>query len=368
MFIYGADSKASAEILAVSQGFYAAAKGSNSVWELTVINQKGAFIEDESLRNSSGSSLGNFEATNVGKVTGDIELNALTLPADMKPVALESFGSDLAILAINSTDNDINQGEARLYLWDTFDVSFYREVKLPYATATALLSHNGIPFIWGGDERGYSFSRYVGGDSVQELFYVDDGVPPFAGAVTGDNNRILWGTRTTYPLESASVMAWGSRNAAIPNGLHNIAQVVLDSQDKQVTALTVATKSDDGLVIGARSSSESVLAKSGGEYQSVFRTKLQNVGREFVVKQLTIPLAKQVNSNMSIGVKVYVDNESRSKVLPTINSANYGGKDKVVIYPDITGESNYFIEFTWTGTEALPILLPLGELIETLNE
>jgi hypothetical protein len=369
-FITGIQSRAKAEIIAVDntfQGFTGA--DTNVLSTITLIGVTGEFIPGEYIgtideyglfTSGTGSpGTGFVKSYNRGKGAGVILQNALSLPYGMMPVSIASFGSDLAVLAIESKDDVINQGNARLYLWDTFDVSFYREVRLPYSMATALLSHNGTPFLWGGDDRGYSFSQYVGGDSVGEIFYVDDGLPPFAGAVSGENNRILWGTNTTYPDTTGAIMAFGSRNASLPKGVHNIART-----DGQVTSLLVATKGTNNLVIGQNGA----LYKQGGEYKSIFRTKLINVGKNFTIKQITIPLSKNVNENTAIEVRAYVDNESRYKEINTINNENHGGKNKVVDYFEITGQNNFFIEFKWSKTEPLPILLPLTLEIEVLED
>jgi hypothetical protein len=371
--ITGATSGASATIVLIEDYFTstqpATQSGSNITTRVGLINIVGEFIVGEFVGTidqfgnfslGQGFKSGKVVSITQGKMYDRRATGRLELPYGMHPVAIESFGSDIAVLAVQTTDDTVNQGESRIYLWDRFDVSFYREIKLPYATATALLSHNGIPYLWGGDDKGYSFAYYAGGDQVQEIFYIDDGKPPFAGAVVGENNRILWGSNITYPETAGVVHAWGSRNASLPKGLHTIART---PNNQQVTALTVGTLNEQNIIIG----SDDMLAKDGGELHAVWRSKVINVGKNFTIKQITLPLSDTVDEDTEITVSVFVDNESRSKEVITIDNTTYD-KNKVVIYPDFTGENNFFVELKWSNTKRVSILLPITIKVEVMEE
>ena len=151
--------------------------------------------------------------------------NVLDLPFGYYPTDIESWGTDVMIAAIQTTDSTINQGKAALFIWDPTDtVSFYRgPIFLPDPLVTALLNINGIVYIWSGNSsNGVRLSRYIGGDSVEEIMYLEEGVVPFAGAVDALGSRIVFGSFTTYPVASASVLAFGSKKGSLPKGIHNI--------------------------------------------------------------------------------------------------------------------------------------------------
>jgi len=359
--IVGRTSKAEATIVKIIQyPFQGSAKGSDGVAILSVFNPKGSFIEDENIE-IAGSTVAYFESFSQGENVGMVDFNTVRLPIDYYPTSLSNIGTDISILAIKSHDDTINQGHSSLFLWDTFDSTFYREIKLPFPNATALLTHNGFPFLWGGDTRGYSFSLYRGGDQIDELYYVDDGLPPFAGAVHGENNRVLWGTNTTYPEVSGSIMAFGSRNGLLPKGVHNIART---PNNKQVTSFALATKGLNNIVIG----SEDLLAQSGGNANSVFRTNLYSIPRKFNVKSVAFTIAGGVTENTDITITTYVDNETLTKSVNVVNSDNYEiGTKKIVVYPDLQGEANFFIELKWTDSNT-PIQLPLKIQVTQLEQ
>lgn len=359
--ITGSTSKAEATITRLIEiPFTGIPKGESGNPVLAVFNPKGAFIEDEVI-SISGTSIGYFESFSQGEDLGTVDFNTVRLPIDHYPTSLSNIGTDISILAIKSQDDTINQGYASMFLWDTFDSTFYREIKLPFPNASALLTHNGFPFLWGGDTRGYSFSLYRGGDQIDELYYVDDGLPPFAGAVHGENNRVLWGTNTTYPEVSGSIMAFGSRNGLLPKGVHNIART---PNNKQVTSFALATKGSNNIVIG----SEDLLAQSGGNANSVFRTNLYSIPRKFNVKSVAFTIAGGVTDNTDITITTYVDNETLTKSVNVVNSDNYEiGTKKIVVYPDLQGEANFFIELKWTASNT-PIQLPLKIQVTQLEQ
>lgn len=364
-FVTGITSKATATVVLIQDNFYSSPfdtpTGTKLTTKLGLINITGEFIVGETIGTPDAFgrlTIGSGQAGNgvIQSITqgGMYDLRAtgtLELPYGMHPVSLESFGSDIAVLAIQTTDDTVFQGEARLYLWDRYDVSYYREIKLPYATATALLSHNGIPYLWGGDDKGYSFAYYAGGDQVTEIFYIDDGKPPLSGAVAGENNRILWGSNATYPETAGTVLAWGSRNASLPRGLHTVAR---DPNNNQITSLAIGTISEQNIIIG----SEGIIAKDGGELNSMFRSKVINVGQNFTVNQITLPLSDIVDEDTEITLSVFVDNETRSKEVITIDSSTYK-ENKVVIYPEFSGQNNFFIELKWSKTKRVSVLLPI---------
>lgn len=296
--------------------------------------------------------------------------NVLDLPFGFYPTDIESYGTDLVICAIQTTDSTINQGKSALFFWDTTNTdTFYRQVALPDPLCTALLNVNGILFCWSGNaSNGVRLSRYIGGETISEVAYQEEGVPPLAGAVDALGSRLVWGGFTTYPENSASVFAYGSKNDSLPKGLHNIVRSTSSGSTQNVNSLKYIQQASNvapRLIVGWGDGSAKGLDKlsTTATYNSKFRTEVVNVNKAFILKKLAIPFAAAVDANTTVTVKVYLDDESSSVTLTTINNTNYPGKRKVLFKANelasCVGENNWFVEFTFAGTTEMPILVPI---------
>jgi len=190
----------------------------------------GTFIDGENIFAEATTIIGVVSGTvQSGIANLNSESLALDLPLKYNPVAMTSLGTDLMIAA-NSTD-----GNSALFLWDTYADSFYREIKLPFQKTTALFSHNGTPYIWGGDDSGYSLYAYSGGETVEPITYIDNGYMPLQGSIDANGNKILWGSSQTYPETRGCVWAWGSK--ALSPALHNIASTTSQISSMRVNDL-----------------------------------------------------------------------------------------------------------------------------------
>lgn len=296
--------------------------------------------------------------------------NALDLPFGYYPTDIESWGTDLVISAIQTTDSTINQGKAALFFWVVTNTdSFYRQVTLPDPLVTALLNVNGILYVWtGNSSSGVRLSQYIGGDTIREIAYDEDGTPPFAGAVDAVGSRLVWGISTTYPETSASVMSYGSKIEKLPKGINNIARSTSAGTTPTITSLKYvqqANNSQPRLILGWGDGTNKGLDKlsSSATLNSVFRSKLFNINERFILKRLAIPLAGAVDSNTTITVKIYLDDASSSVTLSTINNTTYPSARRIFYKAaellDANGINNFYIEIKWTGTTILPVLLPI---------
>jgi hypothetical protein len=182
--------------------------------------------------------------------------NALDLPFGYWPTDIESYGTDLAILAIKTSSATVNQGKATLFFWDCVSDSFYRAMNIPDPLATSLLNVNGILYIFSGNAvNGVRISYYMGGDSIKDSVYLEEGTPPFAGSVDCLGNRIVFGGWTTNPAASACVFAYGSKKGDLPETLHNIAKTsgTYNTNNQNVTSLKYVQQSSNikpQLIIG----------------------------------------------------------------------------------------------------------------------
>ena len=288
--------------------------------------------------------------------------NVLALPFGYYPTCICNMGKDIVIGCIqSSSDTSISQGEARLFVWEVTNTDgFYQEVGLGDPLVTAIKSINGTVYVWSGSTTGYRVRKYLGGEYFQDVCAIEDGAPPFQGAVDSARGKIYWGSNTTYPKDTASVFTYGS-TGKISMGLHNVAISTATGANKSVTALKVVEQ-NGGLVMGVGSDAEKQLEKysATATLGSVFRTMVFPVNRKFEVKKIRLSLGAGVTADSAIVTKVFVDDGSASETLKEINATNYANNERIIeLSSTKIGNNNFFIEFTWSGTAPLPILLPI---------
>lgn len=329
-------------------------------------------------------------STNEGTGNDGSTYNALDLPLGFMPVDLESYGTDLVIAAIQTSNSTINQGRAALFFWDTISSSFYNQVWLPDPLVTALLNNNGTLYIFSGPistgtdvSNGYRVSSYLGGQTIRQIYYSDVGSPPLAGAVDSHGDRVVWGTFTQTPSTTAAspnyyaiVMAKNSKNHELSTGVFGIinSRATGAAADGLVTAVKNvqnASFSYPKYVVGWRDASGYGLDSSGTSYGTcVWRSRMYNVGKRFIIKRVRIPLGAAVAANHTITPTIFLDDFSSSSTtgMTVINSTNFASSERVAIfYPGVSGVNNFCLELSWTGTALIPVLPPIEIDIDVLT-
>jgi len=325
------------------------------------------------------------KTTDEGDTNDASAYNVLDLPFGFMPTDIESYGTNLVISAIQTSDSTVNQGKAALFFWDTISASFYNIVWLPDTLVTALLNVNGELYIWSapGFSKGYRLSTYNGAYGINNRYISSQGSPPLAGAVDSYGSRILWGShqqiRTTTaasPEYYASVMALGSKNPSTPMGLHSIAKapVTATATDGYVTALKIVEQDSVAIpkvIMGYRSASAIGIAKRSTTYgTSIFRSQLINVGQKFRVKRIRIPLAQAIATNIVITPTIFVDDFSASfddtnSGFSVINSTNFTNSERYVVFDvDAVGDLNFCLELRASGSALSTIQFPIRIFIE----
>lgn len=150
----------------------------------------------------------------------------LDLPFDYVPVTIGPYGEDLCVGASFTTSTDITQGPAALFFFKPADTlpSFYRKVPLPGVLCSVIKYDNGVLYgICGDIAGGYILFQYVGGDTVQTLKIIEDGVPPLQAACDYVANRMVWAANTQVPVVTSGLYGYGSKSDLFPRGLHHIA-------------------------------------------------------------------------------------------------------------------------------------------------
>lgn len=301
-----------------------------------------------------------------GDTDDNTAYNVLDLPSGMLPTCMESYGTDLVIGAIQTTSTSINQGKAALYFWDTFDDSFYNEVPLPDAFVTAIKNINGVLYIWSGNASyGCRVSRYVGGDSIEQVAFIDDARPPYAGAVEGYGDRVLWGTHVELPASSGCVLAYGSKDSRLPKAINNIVRTTDPTQtDSSVTCLKIVQQASGAavrFVTGWGNGSTYGLDKLGSATPCSWLSSVFLVGKKFKIKKIQIPLASAVSATTEMDVQIVMDNESTTHTLTQVTNANFSGKRNILYKePDlkaVIGENNFYLRLGWSAGSAQQIVI-----------
>lgn len=376
----------------------------NGVWTGATLGSQGGLSSSGSINfRGYGYPLGQFHEHygklyfldfngSVGKIhfiytapTGGTDLGstsaALTLPSGFMPTCIESFGSDLAIVCITgSTYNagtTIRMDNAVMFLWDTFSSKPYRKVSLSDPLATAIYTHNGVPFVWtGSTASGVRLSRYIGGNQMEQVTHIQDGFPPPAGAVDAVGNRLAWGGITTFPSTSGSVFSRGYFSPNLPAGaINNIAKISGTGTLPVVTCVKFLEQSSSKArpVMGWRTDTPSAYGldkpSSSAVFSSVFYSEIMNVGKPFQLVKVRFPLGAQISTNMTFTSTVYVDDAGTSTDLDTVNPTNFPNSERnATIYCNVSGNHNFFIAISFAGTVSLPILLPIEVTVELLAD
>jgi hypothetical protein len=316
--------------------------------------------------------------------------NVLDLPLGFYPTSINSYGTSVAITALQSVDDTgfVNQGNAALFIWDpTNTVTFDQQLSFPDPIATALSVRNGrLTAVSGNIQRGCRLSEYVGGSTFQEIGFIDDAVPAFAGAVDSQGNRLYVGSYCLEPLESAAVFALNSKTRTRSNDLQNVAVVGTQTaaSDQIVTAIKLVSQQtsvepNPQIVIGASSSSTKELYNrttgGSGTIGSAWETPMVVVGRKFRLDKVRIPLGAAVTSGTVIEVSAIYDNGASTVVIGTIsNSICPSARSVTLKVPMIGGThalNDFRIKFNYSGVNATvvtPIMFPIEVVLESFDD
>lgn len=314
--------------------------------------------------------------------------NVLDLPFGVRPFDLEGYGTDLAVVgSVLGSSTTVKQGGSFLFLWDTFADSFYRQVPIPSAFASAIVNVGGTLYIWGGSiDFGWHLYRYTGGYDVEQLWDSHEGSPPYAGAVDTFGDRVAWGSYITgTPSIAACIMAYGYQNERLGrDAVHNIGVVDSLNTLPVVSSLKFAQQAQrtKAPIIGWRTDTSAAYGLSkvsaAAAKNSWFWSPPFQVNKPFKVREIRIPLTDPVTSTVNIRPRIMFDDQGTTKTLTAINNTNYPG-ESVVRYNDLeieeatsagyVGKNNFFLELQWdAGTSAIGVALPIDITIETLDD
>jgi len=303
--------------------------------------------------------------------------NALDLPLGYMPMAIESYGNDLVVAAIQSSDATLRQGNSALFFWDTFADTFYRQVPIADPMVTALKNVNGSLYVFSGNQNnGVNVGVYDGGFGIQQLEFLEQGYSPFAGAVDFYGNRVAWGVKD-------GVVSLGYKNPNLPrNAFHHIMKTTSVGSNPAVTSMRYLQHASGvvpRVVVGWRDGSTQGIDQfsSDATLVSVFESEIFNIGQTFRIRKIKIPLSEAVAANMSIVPRIIVDDDLTTYALTTINNTNYASSEQNIVFLStqldaiqaggLIGKHNFYLRLTWGGTVALAIAPPIEIEVDLLN-
>ena len=316
-----------------------------------------------------------------GDTNESSKYNALDLPHGYWPIDIESLGTDLAISLYEGNNDSVTfQKRAKLSFWDTTATSYNKiiDIEFPDPIITALKNVNGALYTFSGQlgVLGTRVCRFVGGYTMEQLAFLEDSEPPFPGAVDAILNRVLFGglvSDVNGGTKLASVYGYGSKTGKM-SGVYNIMGASNSASTADITSLAVIDQ--DGFnfqipVIGWTTGSSHGIDRQTTTYDKVnpiWRSNIYRIGRPFKITKIRIPLSQAIAANMTVVPKLFMDGETTSYTLRTIDNTFYPGKKSVVIRPEnATGEHSFFLELKWSGSVLCTIALPIsieGEFIE----
>jgi hypothetical protein len=331
--------------------------------------------------------------TYTGDTNDGSAFGALVLPKYHAPTALCSYGNDIVVAASLNIPSAAGgfAHESYLFFWDTTSASYYRKIAIPDSACTILKMINGTLYGISGDPiaGGYRLWRYVGGESIETLAIVEDDVLPLFSSAEVVGNRLVWGTKTAYPLTAACLMAYDTKSGLFPKGLHNIVKL---NQTATNTPAAGAYPTYNNMVISCVSRVQTGLAfpkflvgawdtvapaygiyKQGSTHSfSLFRSKVFHIGKDFQITNIRIPLAQAIAANMTIVPVLRFDDGSSTSVGTVINSTNYANSERTIdLTPDnfasgTAGKYHFCLELQMTGTALSAVSLPITIEVETL--
>lgn len=346
------------------------------------------FIGDVSSNTTANTNLGAIHQIKTKKTTveGDTDngsgYNALLLQYGYYPTAIEAYQDTLAVAAIEGVSTTIKQKRATLYFWDMTSTSFSKviQVEFPDPFITAMKNVNGVLYVWSGNANGgCRLSRFTGGWSYEEVWFSEQGFPPFQGAVDSEMNRVVWGSSLTYPESAVTVMASGSRAEQAGGGVHNILKTTSSGTNGNVTCLKYFQSTALNIrqpIVGWKDDSGQGIDKSSTTYAtSVFRSEVWRIGMPFTIKKIRIPLAQKLTANHNATFKIFSDNHTANSIVATITSgvlsgdgASMNNDQNITIAAMPNGQHDFFFEYRTTGTDLLTLALPITIEVETLQD
>lgn len=314
--------------------------------------------------------IGTSKTTDEGDTNNGSAYDVLELPFGYYPIAIESYGTDLAIVAVYSAtgDQSINQGRAAMFLWDTFSAIPFKQIQIPDPIVSGIYNNNGNLYVFSGNlNDGFRVSAYDGADAMRQVLFFESGSSPFQGAIDAYEDKMLFGSYSYYFQSNDGypvVYSYRSKNSDLPAALHCPIVASTLGTLPVVTAIKVAQQANNTRprsIVGWSSTSPAYgLDKfaGSGSLRSQFKLFFP-FERPVSLISIRVLLDRAVDSGTSITPTIYVDDNLQTiSSLGVINNTNYSGKTTIVYQrPElrVVSNENIVLSFAWSSTTSIGI-------------
>jgi hypothetical protein len=243
----------------------------------------------------------------------------------------------------------------------------------PLVSALEFVNGELIAFSGNPGDVGCRVSRYIGGYSFEEIAYLEDTQPPFAGATDHIMSKLVFGGFHSA-TNRGSLWAVGSKISKVTRGVFNVMTCSTDGNSGvTLTSCVIPENTDftnDKYLIAWRDGNEYGIDRNATTYRnSVFQSEIFKIGKPFEIEKIRFPVAQAIAANMTLTIKLIVDQESTSTTIATINSTTYSGSERFVeLHPSVRGNHDCFLEIDWSGTELITVGLPIEIHGKTIEE
>lgn len=295
------------------------------------------------------------------------------------PTVIESYGSNLFIALYEGSTGAIGrQQRAKFALWDTISQTFQQISwdEFPDPLITAMKNINGVIYIASGTPgtSGMRITRYVGGNTVEEVAYYEGAaIPPLPGGFDGNAKRLLFGTGSYVDGNVGAIGSFGLQKASLGQGQFT---PMRSTSGAFVSALLLAQQGISSLNLGK---DMPVFGHSGpginfpsDTYTSapaVWQSAIYRLPRPAKITKIYIPLVNAVNASTIITPTIFTDGfaAGNGTALTVINNTNFPGQLGVFLRPNgLTVQNRFFLQLRWTSSDLTPVSLPISIDYESL--
>lgn len=326
--------------------------------------------------------------------------NVVDFPYGMYPTAIASYGDLIAIALVEANSTAATtRNRAKIIFWNPSNPNTYDRIidsDYPDTIITAMLNSNGVLYTFSCAPTflsGTRICRYVGGNTFEQVSFVDYCDPPFPGAVKGYLNKILFGTRTTKPIGSGiggsptgfgGVISIGTSLSPVSKIIRNIVGLQIDQQSIVTTLSTTGARgvrlcayiTSNGDKYFYSQSTPGSSSGNTGFTNSVFVSQTYRLGSPYKIKKISFDLPSDLNATDTYNIQPIIrkDDNSSSQELTLINYSSYPSTRHIVLRPgDCSGKYNFNLElrFSGTGSAALyryGIALPIKIEYEDIDD
>lgn len=119
------------------------------------------------------------------------------------------------------------------------------------------------------------------------------------------------------------------------------------------------------IMAGYNASTYKLFKKSTSYVFNLWRSPVYQIGQNFDILAIRIPIHPDMTTNMSIIPVLYFDNEDSNSVGTTLNSTNYPNSDRLIYLTPknfsntVHGRNNFFLELQFIGSALSVVELPI---------